>query len=251
MTVNTDRLPSQSMPSLLPRLRPRKRRFQSAYLGCGLLAALLIAQAAPPAQACNSTRFATTIETAPLVVRANVKAITELPGRRKQVALVESKTLVGIELGRQLTLKLDETDAEEFQPGSQYFIALADPHTPFDTGNRCGTIFSAKVVDGMVPAYRRGRGEVYTMAATEHDIRERRCQVAGHCPHLCSEPKRSGPLTRSQNSFYLGILAVGAYAALLLHRRRTQPTASSTPVDDLFSGACSRFLDLLSPTLHR
>ena len=221
-------------------------------MGCGLFAALAIALTTAQALACCSTSFTEAVETAPLVVRANVKAITDLPWGHKQVELVQSRTLVGIELGRSLTLRLDEDQAERFEAGGQYFIALADPHTPFFTRNRCGTDFSAHVIDGKVPEYHRGSAAPYTMAETERDIRARRCQVTGHCPHLCSEPKRSGPLTRSQTLFYLGMLAVGAYAVLLLHRRRLQvATSSSAPAVGLFQGAIDRILNLISPPLHR
>lgn len=253
MTTHTDRFLPQQRPFQLPHgVLKRERRRQTAHLGCGLFAALAIVLTATRALACFATPFTETIETAPLVVRANVKAITDLPRGDKQVELVESRTLVGIELGRSLTLRLDEDQAENFQPGGQYFIALADPHTPFYTRNRCGTVFSVQVISGKVPGYNRRSAEPYTMAATERDIRARRCQVTGHCPHLCSEPKRSGPLTRSQTFFYLGMLAVGGYAALLLRRRRPQAaTSSAAPAAGLLQGAIERILNLLSPPLHR
>lgn len=254
MTTHTDRIhPSQSpFPLPNPALK-RERRRRTAYLGCGLLAALAIALTATRALACCTTPFTEAVETAPLIVRANVKAISDLPWGHKQVELVASRTLVGIELGHSLTLRLDEDQAERFEAGGQYFVALSDPHTPFSTRNRCGTDFSVHVIDGKVPEYRRGSAAPYTMAETERDIRTRRCQVTGHCPHLCSEPKRSGPLTRSQTLFYLGMLAVGAYAVmLLLHRRRLQvATRSSAPAVGLFQGAIDRILNLLSPPLHR
>ena len=254
MTTHNDRIQSKQRPFPLPHLvLKQERRRQTAHLRYGLLAALAIALTSARALACCTTPFTEAIETAPLVVRANVKAITDLPWGHKQVDLVESRTLVGIELGRSLTLQLDEDQAESFQPGGQYFIALSDPHTPFSTRNRCGTVFSVQVIDGKVPKYNRGSAEAYTLAQTERDIRGRRCQVTGHCPHLCSEPKRSGPLTRSQSFFYIGMLAVGGYAAmLLLHRRRLQMVANSAaPTAGVVQGTVERLLNLLSPPLHR
>ncbi len=254
MTTHSDRIPSLKRPLPLPHLvLKQERRRHTAHLSCGLLAALAITLATAQALACYATPFTETIETAPLVVRASVKAITDLPWGHKQVELVDSRTLVGIELGRSLTLRLYENEAENFQPGGQYFIALSDPHTPFSTRNRCGTVFSVQVIDGKVPEYNRGSAEAYTMEQTERNIRARRCQVTGHCPHLCSEPKRSGPLTRSQNFFYFGMLAVGGYAALLLlNRRRLQAAASSAaPTAGVVQGTVERLLNLLSPPLHR
>lgn len=250
MSAQTDRFHCQGMPPP-PR---RENRLHAAHLGCGLLAALVVALTSAPASACRTSSFYGAAQTAPLVVRANVKSITELPGGRKQVELRESRTLVGIELGRSLTLSLDEPEAEAFHEGSQYLIVLSDPHTLYQdrTGSACGTTSSQQVVDGKIPRFNPESRDIYTLAAAEKDIRARRCQIPGHCPHLCSEPKRSGPWTRSQIFFYLGVLAVGGYAALLLQRRSSQPAgAGPLPAEGPIQSMIGKILNLLSPPLHR
>lgn len=250
MTAHTDRLHCQGTPPP-PAL---ERRLHATHLGCGLLAALVVALTSAPASACRTSSFYSAAQTAPLVVRANVKSIAELPDGRKQVELRESRTLVGVELGRSLTLSLDEPEAEGFQEGSQYLIALSDPHTLYQdrTGGACGATSSQQVVDGKIPRFNPESTDVYTLAAAEKDIRARRCQIPGHCPHLCSEPKRSGPWTRSQIFFYLGMLAVGGYAALLLQRRSSRPAgAGPMPAEGPLQSTIGKILNLLSPPLHR
>lgn len=181
-------------------------------------------------------------------------SITELPGGRKQVELRELRTLVGIELGRSLTLSFYEHEAERFQEGGQYLIALSDPHTLYHdrTGYACGSTSSQQVVDGKIPRFNPEIPDAYTVDAAEKDIRARRCQIPGHCPHLCSEPKRSSPWTRSQIFFYLGMLALGGYAALLLQRRSSRAAgASPVPAEGLLQSTIAKILNLLSPPLHR
>lgn len=198
--------------------------------------------------------FYTTAATAPFIVRANVKSITDLKDGRQQVELRESRSLVGIELGRSLTLTLDEDDAGHFQEGGQYFIALSDPHTLYHglPSHRCGSEPSQQVVAGKLQGFNPAIPDVYTLDAAEKDIRARRCQIPGHCPHLCSEPKRSGPWTRSQMFFYLGMLAVGGYAALLLQRRRLVAAgANPEPAAGLLQSTIAKVLNLLDPPLHR
>lgn len=256
MAVHADRIPSQEPPCLRPLPHASARRSDAARRCRTRLAALVVplvlTLTATPALARFPTAFSESAQIAPLVVRAKVLSITDLPYGQKQVELEVARLISGPYLGRRLTLWAYETEAEILEEGSLYLLTLSGPHTLFDSRNHCGTEFSAQVIDGTVPGFGNNYKNPLTLAAVEETIICKRHPNRRSCLSGDAAASLLGPLTRSQIFFYLGMLALGAYSAWLLRLRRTL-SAAAPPAPEVgpISTAAARLLGWLLPPLHR